>query len=68
MLNLDENQFKQLFSRGMWVPVMVLVEYGSNDNRLRVREKVDWIVCHFDCKHLHQRLLPVMHQFSEPER
>ena len=26
----------------MWVLVMVLVGYGSNDKRLRVWEKVDW--------------------------
>ena len=25
---------------------MVLVEYGNNENRLRVWEKVDWMVCH----------------------
>ena len=38
----------------MWVLVMVLVGYGSNDNRLRV-----WWV--------HQRLLPSIYQLSEPE-
>ena len=30
----------------MWVLAVVLVEYGINENRLRVWEKVDWMVCH----------------------
>ena len=47
---------------------MVEVGYGSNDNRLRVWEKVDWMVFHSDSKYLHQRQLPVIHQFSQPER
>ena len=47
--------------------VMVLIGYGSDDNRLRVLDKVDWMVSHSNCKHLHQRLLPTMHQFSDPE-
>ena len=37
---------KQLASKGMWVLVVVLAGYGSNDNRLRVWEKVDWMVYH----------------------
>ena len=41
----------------MRVLVMVLVGYGGNDNRLGVLEKVDWMVFHPDCKHLHQRQL-----------
>ena len=32
---------KQLDSRGIWDLVIVLVGYGSNNNRLRVCEKVD---------------------------
>ena len=40
---------------------MVLVGYGSNGNRLRVWEKVDWMVFHSNRKDLPQRLLPVMH-------
>ena len=47
--------------------LMVLELYGSNDNRLRVWEKVDLMVCHSDCKHLHQGLLPAIHQLSESE-
>ena len=39
---------------------MVLVGYGINDNRLRVKENMDWIF-HSDCKHLHQRLLAIGH-------
>ena len=56
-------KINQMVSRGMWVVVMVLVGYWSNDNRLRVWEKTDWIICHSDCKHLLQRLLSVVHQF-----
>ena len=40
---------------------MVLVGYGINDNRLRVKENMDWMVFHSDCKHLHQRLLAIGH-------
>ena len=40
----------------------------KNDYRLRVWVKVKWIVFHSDCKHLHQRLPPAIHQFSEPEQ
>ena len=47
--------------------VMVLIGYESDDNRLRVLDKVDRMVSHPSCKHLHQRLLPTMHQFSGPE-
>ena len=46
---------------------MVLLVYGSNDYRLEIWEKVDEMVCHSDCKHLYQRLLPAIHQVSKPE-
>ena len=36
---------------------MVLVGYGSSDNKFSVWEKVDRMVCHSDYEHLHQRLL-----------
>ena len=36
---------------------MVLVGYGSNDFRLRVCERVDWMLFHFDHKNFHQRLV-----------
>ena len=54
----------------MWVLVLVMVleGYGSNENRLSVWDEVDWVVSRSNCKNLHQRLLPTMHQFSEPER
>ena len=42
---------------------MVLVGYRSNDNRLRIGERVHWIVCHSDFKHLHQNLLPEITNF-----
>ena len=45
----------------------VFVGYGSNNNRLRVYEKVDWLVYHSDLKHLPQRVLLAIHQFFEPE-
>ena len=41
---------------------MVLVGYVINDNRLRVREKKDWMVFHSDCKYLRQRLLAIRNQ------
>ena len=44
-----------------------IVGYRSNDNGLRVWEKVDWMVSHSDSKHLHQRQLPGIKKFSEPE-
>ena len=48
--------------------MIVVVVYGSNNNRLRVYEKVDWTVCHSDHKFLPQRVLFAITQFSEPER
>ena len=48
---------------------MVLVGYGSNENRLRVYGKVDLkMVCHSDRKYLPQRVLLEIHQFSEAAR
>ena len=57
-----------MISKEMRVLVMVLVGYGRNDNRLRVSEKVDWMVFHSGRKHVHQRLLPEIQQFPESER
>ena len=61
----------KLDSEGMWVLLMVLVGYGSNENRFRAWKKVNWITCYSDCKHLHQRSssssLSVIYQFYEPE-
>ena len=34
---------------------MVFVVYRSNDNRLTVWGRAAWMVCHYDCKHSHQR-------------
>ena len=42
---------------------MVLVKYEINENRLKVRVKVDWMVFHFDCKYTHQRLLATRNQW-----
>ena len=54
----------------MRVIVMVLVGYGSIDNRLRLWPKADWMFFHSDRKNLYQRLLllPAAHQFLESER
>ena len=53
----------------MGVFVMVLVGYRNNDNKLKVWENVDWMVCHSDRKHVHQRLLlPAVHQVSVSEQ
>lgn len=48
---------RQLIPRGMQDLVMVIVEYGSNDNRLKIKERVERMAYHSDRKHLHQRLL-----------
>ena len=54
-----------------WVigEVLVLVNllegYGSNNIRLRV---VDYMVFNYDCNHFHQRLLPAIYQFYEPDQ
>ena len=67
ILNLGlKSSFKQLVSREQWVLGILLVGYWSNENR--VWENMDWIIFHFDCKHLHQRVLPAIHQFCETER
>ena len=34
-----------------------IVGYESTVNRLRIGERVDWMVCHFDCKCFHQKRL-----------
>ena len=47
---------------------MVLVGYGDNDNRLKIWGKRDWMVCHSDQKHPHQRLPTAIKELSEPER
>ena len=52
----------------MGVLVMVLLGCGSDENKLRLWKKVNWMVFHSVCKYLHQRLLPAMHQFSDPEQ
>ena len=54
-----------LVSREMWVLAIVLVGYGRNGSRLKVWEKVDWVICHSNCKHLYQKLLPEIRQFFE---
>ena len=41
---------------------MVLGGYGINDNRLRIREKVDVINIYSDCKDLYQRILAIRYQ------
>ena len=41
---------------------MVLVGYGINDNRLKVRENVNWMVFHSDCRYHCHRLLTIRNQ------
>ena len=52
----------------MWDLVIVLVGYGSNNNKLRVYENVDWTACSSGHKFLSQIALFAIKQFSEPER
>ena len=47
--------------------MIVLVEYGGNENRLGLRKNVHWMVFHSVWKDFHQRQLLAIHQFSEPE-
>ena len=54
---------RELASRGVWGLLMVLVEYESNGNRWRIRERMKWIVCNSDQTHRYYRLLPVMQKF-----
>ena len=51
----------------MWDLVIVLVVYGSINNRLRVYENVDWTVCYSDHKFLPHSVLFAIKQFSEHE-
>ena len=57
-----------MVSTEMSVLAIIFVGYGNNKNKSRVWEKVGLMVCHSNCKHIHQRLLPAIHQFSELER
>ena len=52
----------------MCVLVIVLVGYGSNDNRLRVWEKMNSKVFHSDHIDLHRRVLPAIHQFFASDK
>ena len=42
---------------------MVLAGYGSNDNRLKVWGKVEWLVCYSDSENHHHVLPYEVHQF-----
>ena len=42
------------------------VGYGSTNNRLRIRERVEWMVCHSDCISSSEATT-CNHQFSESE-
>ena len=39
------------------------VGYGSNDNKLRIGERVEWVICPSDRQYLHERLLPAIINF-----
>lgn len=58
---------RQLVSRGICDLVIVSVGYGSN-NRLRVWERVESMVCYSHRQHFHQSLLPAIQKFTEYER
>lgn len=40
-----------------FIMVLVWLVYGSNDNRLRLCERVEWMVCYSGRKYVHQILL-----------
>ena len=42
------------------------VGYGSTNNTLRIRERVEWMVCHSDCISSSETIT-CNHQFSESE-
>ena len=46
----------------------VLVVYGSNDKKLRVRGRVKWMFFLSDCKHIHKGIIPEIHQIFQPMR
>ena len=48
---------------------MILVGYGSNDNRLTVWQRMEWVVCHSYHKHFlsEATIVPAIHQYSESE-
>ena len=48
---------RQLVSRDMLGLLMSLVGCGSNDNRLQVGERMEWMVCLSAHKHLDLKLL-----------
>ena len=47
--------------------MIILIGYGSNNNRLRIYEKMDWMVSHSDLMHLPQRILLSIHKSFELE-
>lgn len=46
---------------------MVLIEYESNANRMRLLERVECMAYYPDSKRLHQRILPTVRHFSGSE-
>lgn len=48
---------RQVVSRGMLGLLMSLVGCGSNDNRLQVGKRMEWMVCLSAHKHLDLKLL-----------
>ena len=54
---------RQLISRSMRLLVMMLVACGGNNNGLRVRVRVEWMVFHSDFKYINYRLLPANTNF-----
>ena len=56
---------RQLVTRGIQSLKMELVGHGSSINRLMVGEREEWMVFRIN---LHQKLLPVIYQFSESKQ
>ena len=63
-IKLNYENKKTVFWRRFIVSMEVMIiGYGSNDNRVRIWERVEWMICHSDYKYLHQRLLPAIINF-----
>ena len=59
---------KQITFSVRWGLLTVLVGYEGHGNTFRVWERMGGRLCHSDNNHFSQRLLPVLYQFSDPER
>ena len=65
IIQLDENQVKQLVSMEMWVLVILLVGYGSNDKKVDDMRQFKLDNLPFRLQALREG--PLIHLFSELE-